>query len=88
MILRMDCPKCGDEVLFRSYSVWSTQFQRWEVKETRDARYWCPECGDVDQPIKVTRSESWAYEKYRQWYGSSDDEEDSPFNESDPLNGE
>ena len=76
-IHRFDCPKCGDEVLFRSYSVWSTQFQRWEVKETRDARYWCPSCGDLDQPIEVTRitEADWNMSDEILWDGTPEDME-------------
>ena len=77
MILRMVCPKCREEILMVASSVWNAHFQRWEVKETRDARYWCPSCGDVDQPIEVTRTTEadWNMSDEILWDGTPEDKE-------------
>ena len=162
MILRMVCPKCGENVQKVVLCNWDSESQEFLYGDIKPGlHYWCPACGNIEQPVHITRSASeerlyqrmqwsecnraslieefledpgeqartteeydlaeraavlnrchsesviksipfhefvasvdivcgsdWAYEKYRQWYGSSDDEEDSPFNESDPLNGE
>ena len=60
MILRMVCPKCGEDVLLQCFAAWDSHFQRWESSEMHgpDAGHWCPSCGDIEQPVHITRSAS------------------------------
>ena len=49
MIQRKLCAECGEDVLMQCFAAWDSESQKWEGKETRDAGYWCPACGDIER---------------------------------------
>ena len=59
MILRMVCPKCGENVQKVVLCNWDSESQEFLYGDIKPGlHYWCHACGDIEQPVHITRSAS------------------------------
>ena len=59
MILRMVCPKCGEDIQKVVLCNWDSESQEFLYGDIKPGlHYWCHACGDIEQPVHITRSAS------------------------------